>query len=81
MGRFAPSFAYMIYHGMQIMERTICTLRSLRSLPMPLAQGANGESEGKAPQGPVPLRAAQRNQIYGKGAPEGPRFHMNDEAA
>jgi len=27
----------------------------------PKGWGANGESEGKAPQGPAPLRAAQRN--------------------
>ena len=43
--------------------------------------GASGESEGKAPEGPAPLRTAQRNLIYGKGSPEGCRFHMNDEAA
>ena len=52
-----------------------------RSLPELKAQGANGESEGKAPEGPAPLRTAQRNQIYGKRAPEGPWFHMSDEAA
>ena len=46
----------------------------------PKGWGANGESEGKAPQGPAPLRAAQRNLIYGKAGPEGLRFHMRIRA-
>ena len=42
---------------------------------------AKGESEGKAAKLPAPLRAAQRKLIYGKGAPEGRRFHMKNKAA
>ena len=55
-------------------------IRSLHSLPH-LWWGANGGCGGKEAKPPAPPTAAQRKLIYGIAAPQGPRFHMKDEAA
>ena len=55
-------------------------IRYAHSLPS-FSWGANGGCGGKEAKPPAPPTASQRKQIYGKAAPEGQRFHMNDEAA
>ena len=79
MGRCAPSFAqgmWVSFYGAHPLASALASLATPTK-----GRGASGGCGGKAAKLPAPPTAAQRKQIYGIGAPEGPRFHMNDEAA
>ena len=52
-----------------------------RCTPLPPWGAKGGVWGGRQRSCRLPPRVRQRKQIYGTGAPEGPRCHMRDEAA